>query len=106
MYAHIDVNANQEFTFTGKRASKAMMVTFISQCEKKALVKSRRVPDAFANRIGDNTWQTVFTEDGRVSLKKPCMQKVPMSACLRIALMVEGPRGAIPSNQGAMVHKV
>lgn len=35
-----------------------MMVTFISQCEKNALKKTRRVLDAFANRIGDNTWQT------------------------------------------------
>ena len=38
-----------------------MMVTFISQCEKNALKKTRRVLDAFANRIGDNTWQTVIT---------------------------------------------
>jgi CRISPR-associated endonuclease/helicase Cas3 len=35
-----------------------MMVTFVSQCEKKALSRTRRVLDAFANRIGDNTWQT------------------------------------------------
>lgn len=41
-----------------------MMVTFISQCEKKALKKTRRVLDAFANRIGDNTWQTVITKEG------------------------------------------
>ncbi len=41
-----------------------MMVTFISQCEKKALKRSRRVLDAFANRIGDNAWQTVITQEG------------------------------------------
>lgn len=41
-----------------------MMVTFVSQCEKKALKKTRRVLDAFANRIGDNTWQTVITQEG------------------------------------------
>ena len=29
-----------------------MMVIFVSQCEKKALNKTRRVLDAFANRIG------------------------------------------------------
>lgn len=46
-----------------------MMVTFISQCEKKALLKTRRVLDAFANRIGDNTWQTVITEEGLISVK-------------------------------------
>ncbi len=47
-----------------------MMVTFISQCEKKALARTRRVLDAFANRIGDNTWQTVITEDGLMAVKK------------------------------------
>lgn len=47
-----------------------MMVTFVSQCEKKALKKTRRVLDAFANRIGDNTWQTLITEDGLLTVKK------------------------------------
>ncbi|WNO08319.1 type I-F CRISPR-associated helicase Cas3f [Teredinibacter sp. KSP-S5-2] len=47
-----------------------MMVTFVSQCEKNALKKTRRVLDAFANRIGDNTWQTVITEDGLFTVKK------------------------------------
>ncbi|MBL4708351.1 MAG: type I-F CRISPR-associated helicase Cas3, partial [Flavobacteriales bacterium] len=47
-----------------------MMVTFISQCEKKALNKTRRVLDAFANRIGDNAWQTVITNEGLLSVKK------------------------------------
>ncbi len=47
-----------------------MMVTFVSQCEKKALLKTRRVLDAFANRIGDNTWQTVITDDGLKTVKK------------------------------------
>jgi CRISPR-associated endonuclease/helicase Cas3 len=46
-----------------------MMVTFVSQCEKKALNRTRRVLDAFANRIGDNTWQTVITEDGLIAVK-------------------------------------
>ncbi len=46
-----------------------MMVTFVSQCEKKALKRTRRVLDAFANRIGDNTWQTVITEDGLIAVK-------------------------------------
>jgi len=41
-----------------------MMVTFVSQCEKKSLTKTRRVLDAFANRIGSNTWQTVITNEG------------------------------------------
>ncbi len=47
-----------------------MMVTFVSQCEKNALKKTRRVLDAFANRIGDNTWQTLITEDGLETVKK------------------------------------
>ncbi len=47
-----------------------MMVTFVSQCQKKALNRTRRVLDAFANRIGDNTWQTVITEDGLIAVKK------------------------------------
>lgn len=47
-----------------------MMVTFISQCEKKALNKTRRVLDAFADRIGDNTWQTVITQEGLLAVKK------------------------------------
>ncbi len=29
------------------------MVVFVSQCEKKALARTRRVLDAFADRIGD-----------------------------------------------------
>lgn len=47
-----------------------MMVTFVSQCEKKALNRTRRVLDAFADRIGDNTWQTVITQDGLIAVKK------------------------------------
>jgi len=47
-----------------------MMVTFVSQCGKKALNRSRRVLDAFADRIGDNTWQTVITQEGLLAVKK------------------------------------
>ncbi|MFI3186050.1 MAG: type I-F CRISPR-associated helicase Cas3f, partial [Methylococcaceae bacterium] len=36
---------------------------------KKALARTRRVLDAFANRIGDNTWQTIITEDGLIAVK-------------------------------------
>ena len=46
------------------------MVTFISQCEKNALKKTRRVLDAFADRIGDNTWQTLITQEGLLAIKK------------------------------------
>ncbi len=47
-----------------------MMVTFVAQCEKKALNKTRRVLDAFANRIGNRTWQTVITNEGLQAVKK------------------------------------
>lgn len=47
-----------------------MIVTFISECEKKAHKRTRRVLDAFANRIGTNTWQTVITTEGLDAVKK------------------------------------
>ncbi|MEA2047777.1 MAG: CRISPR-associated endonuclease Cas3'' [Campylobacterota bacterium] len=47
-----------------------MIVTFISQCEKNALKRTRRVLDAFANRIGDNTWQTIITQEGLNAVQK------------------------------------
>ncbi|WP_434353403.1 CRISPR-associated helicase Cas3' [Psychrobacter sp. HD31] len=47
-----------------------MIVTFISQCEKSALKRTRRVLDAFANRIGDNVWQTAITEEGLNTVKR------------------------------------
>lgn len=47
-----------------------MMVIFISQCEKKALSRTRRVLDTFADRIGANTWQTVITQEGLLAVKK------------------------------------
>lgn len=65
-----------------------MIVTFISQCEKKAIPRTRRVLDAFADRIGDNTWQTVITEDGLLAVKRLLLKTVSKStavACHRIA---------------------
>ena len=47
-----------------------MIVTFVSQCEKKALGRTRRILDAFANRIGDNVWQTAITEEGLKTVKQ------------------------------------
>jgi CRISPR-associated endonuclease/helicase Cas3 len=47
-----------------------VIVTFVSQCEKNALPKTRRVLDAFANRIGDRVWQTAITDDGLNAVKK------------------------------------
>ncbi|WP_199609218.1 type I-F CRISPR-associated helicase Cas3f [Flocculibacter collagenilyticus] len=59
-----------------------MMVTFVSQCQKNALPKTRRVLDAFANRIGDNTWQTVITEDGLLTVKKMLRQTASKSTAV------------------------
>ncbi|MEA1891306.1 MAG: CRISPR-associated helicase Cas3' [Campylobacterota bacterium] len=60
-----------------------MMVTFISQCEKNALKRTRRVLDSFANRIGDNTWQTIITQEGlnavEKSLKKTASKSTAVS---------------------------
>ena len=59
-----------------------MMVTFVSQCEKNALKKTRRVLDAFANRIGDNTWQTLITQDGLLTVKKMLRQTASKSTAV------------------------
>jgi CRISPR-associated endonuclease/helicase Cas3 len=47
-----------------------LIVVFVSQCEKRALNRTRRVLDAFSDRIGDNTWQTVITEEGLKAVKR------------------------------------
>jgi CRISPR-associated endonuclease/helicase Cas3 len=59
-----------------------MMVTLISQCEKNALKKTRRVLDAFANRIGNNTWQTLITEDGLQTVQKMLRQTASKSTAV------------------------
>lgn len=51
-----------------------MMVTFVSRCEKKAHQSTRRILDAFADRIGDNTWQSVITEEG-LSMVRSLLRK-------------------------------
>ena len=47
-----------------------MMVLFVSECEKNAIKKTQRVLDAFANRVGRRTWQTVITMEGLSAVKK------------------------------------
>ena len=46
-----------------------MIVTIVSECEKKATLKTRRILDAFANRIGEKTWQTAITHEGLITIK-------------------------------------
>ncbi|HCB92669.1 MAG TPA: type I-F CRISPR-associated helicase Cas3 [Selenomonas sp.] len=41
-----------------------MMVIFTSRSEKKALMSTRKILDTFADRIGNDTWKTIITEDG------------------------------------------
>ena len=41
-----------------------MNILLISQCNKKALVETRRVLDQFAERKGERTWQTAITLQG------------------------------------------
>lgn len=47
-----------------------MKITFVSQCQKKAQSRTRRVLDSFADRIGDGTWQTLITQEGLIAVKK------------------------------------
>ena len=46
-----------------------MMVLFTSRSEKKALYTVRRILDAFADRIGNDTWHTCITEEGLLTVK-------------------------------------
>ncbi|MGI6075621.1 MAG: type I-F CRISPR-associated helicase Cas3f [Pyramidobacter sp.] len=46
-----------------------MMVLFTSRSEKKARDTVRDILDNFADRIGNDTWQTVMTEDGLRTVK-------------------------------------
>lgn len=64
-----------------------MNVIFICQCQKKSLIKTRRVLDAYANRIGDNVWQTSITEDGLIMVRKLLRQSASKNtavACHKI----------------------
>ena len=47
-----------------------MNFVFISECEKKAHCRTRRVLDAFCNRIGSFTWISNLTEEGLNALYK------------------------------------
>ena len=85
-----------------------MIVTFISQCEKKALSRTRRVLDAFADRIGDNTWQTVITEDGLVAVKnllRKTASKNTAVSCHRIATRRRTELVWIVGNRSKFNHK-
>jgi CRISPR-associated endonuclease/helicase Cas3 len=47
-----------------------MNILLIAQCNKRALVETRRILDQFAERKGDRTWQTAITLEGLNTLRK------------------------------------
>ncbi|MCU1718628.1 type I-F CRISPR-associated helicase Cas3f [Pseudomonas sp. 5P_3.1_Bac2] len=47
-----------------------MNILLIAQCEKRALVETRRILDQFAERRGERTWQTPITQAGLDTLRK------------------------------------
>ena len=91
-----------------------MNILLISQCNKKALVETRRVLDQFAERKGERTWQTAITQQGLQTLRKMLKKSARRNtavACHRIGgknyselLWVVGnankfnPEGSIPTN--------
>jgi CRISPR-associated endonuclease/helicase Cas3 len=47
-----------------------MNILLVSQCNKRALVETRRVLDQFAERKGERTWQTAITQEGLITLRR------------------------------------
>ncbi|WP_439641405.1 type I-F CRISPR-associated helicase Cas3f [Nevskia sp.] len=47
-----------------------MNVLLVCQCDKRALVESRRILDQFAERRGTRTWQTPITQAGLDTLRR------------------------------------
>jgi CRISPR-associated endonuclease/helicase Cas3 len=41
-----------------------MIVFFVSECEKKAFTRSRRVLNKYAVQLGRRTWQARLSEEG------------------------------------------
>lgn len=65
-----------------------MIVVFTSQSDKKALKTTRWILDAFADRIGKDTWQTVITEQGLKMVRKLLLQHATKSmavSCRKIS---------------------
>lgn len=64
-----------------------MIVTFVSQCQKNSLKLTRQILDAYANRIGERTWQTVITQEGLNAVKNrlaKTARKTTAVACHRM----------------------
>lgn len=56
-----------------------MMVIFTSRSEKKSRAVVRQVLDSFADRIGNDTWQTVITREGLQTVKSLLRQNATKS---------------------------
>ena len=59
-----------------------VLITIISQCQKKALPRTRLVLDTFAERIGSNAWQTIITEEGLDALHTNLRQTASKSTAV------------------------
>ncbi|PKE28948.1 type I-F CRISPR-associated helicase Cas3 [Rahnella sp. AA] len=47
-----------------------MNILLVSECNKKALIETRRIIDQFAERKGERTWQTAITLEGLNTLRQ------------------------------------
>ncbi|HEI8867806.1 TPA: type I-F CRISPR-associated helicase Cas3 [Serratia odorifera] len=47
-----------------------MNIMLVAQCNKRALIETRRILDQFAERRGERTWQTAITLEGLNTLRK------------------------------------
>ncbi|MBM4231889.1 MAG: type I-F CRISPR-associated helicase Cas3, partial [Gammaproteobacteria bacterium] len=47
-----------------------MNILLVSECDKRALVETRRILDQFAERRGERTWQTPITQNGLDTLRR------------------------------------
>ncbi|TCV91567.1 type I-F CRISPR-associated helicase Cas3f [Biostraticola tofi] len=47
-----------------------MNILLIAECNKRALIETRRILDQFAERKGERTWQTAITLEGMKTLRK------------------------------------
>jgi len=47
-----------------------MNILLVSECDKRALVQTRRILDQFAERRGERTWQTPITQEGLDTLRR------------------------------------
>ncbi len=47
-----------------------MNILLICECDKRALVETRRILDQFAERRGERTWQTPITKEGLDTLRR------------------------------------